>query len=340
MPKAMTSQDMTTPARPPVVWTVTDGKAGDDAQCIGVAEALGATPVVKHVAPRAPFVWLLPRGPVDPREKPGAPTSPFQPPWPDIVIASGRRAVGYARAIKRASGDRSFTVIFKDPRAGTGLADFYWVPEHDKLRGENVLTTLTSPHRISPEKLAAARAAVPDTIAALNRPCAAILVGGDSRHYHFTDESIRDFAEKLAALAASGIGLMGTLSRRTPPKLAVTVKAVFDHHGGWLWDGKGDNPLIPLMAHADALVVTADSVNMAGEAAATGQPVLVFTPPAGKGRSGHRKIERFIDGLRAKGIVHNFNGRLEGNRYEPLDATPVIAAAIRDRYAVFRRRHP
>ena len=167
-----------------------------------------------------------------------------------------------------------------------------------------------------------------------------MLIGGDSRHYRFTDESIRDFADKLAALAASGVGLMGTLSRRTPPKLAVTVKAVFAHHGGWLWDGTGDNPLIPLMAHADGLIVTADSVNMVGEAAATGQPVFVFTPPAGKGRSGHRKIERFIDGLRAKGIVHNFAGRLEGTPYEPLDATPVIAAAILERYADFRRSTP
>lgn len=336
----MTSQDAGSPLCAPSVWTVTDGKAGDDAQCIGVAEAMGATPMVKHVSPRPPFVWLLPRGPIDPREKPGAPGSPLQPPWPDIVISSGRRAVRYGKAIKAASGGRTFTAILKDPRAGTGLADFFWVPEHDRLRGEKVLATLTSPHRISQARLAQARGAVPDFVAGLNRPRAAVLIGGDSRHYHFTDESIRDFAERLAALAASGVALMGTLSRRTPPKLAVTAKAVFAHHGGWLWDGAGDNPLVALMAHADALVVTADSVNMVGEAAATGRPVLVFSPPAGKGRSGHRRIGQFIDGLRAKGIVHNFMGRLEGAPYEPLDATPVIARAILDRYAEFRRRNP
>ena len=232
-------------------------------------------------------------------------------------------------------------VILKDPRAGTGLADFIWVPAHDKLRGDSVLVTLTSPHRISADRLAQAKSAVPAFVQGLpSGPRAAVLVGGDSRHYTFTDDAIRAFAERLAVLAGSGVALMGTLSRRTPPALAVTVKHVFAHHGGWLWDGTGDNPLIPLLAHADAVIVTADSVNMVGEAAATGKPVLVFEPPAGKGRSGHRKIVTFLSALREQGIVHNFSGRLEGTPYHPLDATPVIATAILDRFAAFRRRHP
>ncbi|MGL4494454.1 MAG: mitochondrial fission ELM1 family protein, partial [Beijerinckiaceae bacterium] len=314
----MQSQADAPPIRPASVWVVTDGKAGDETQCIGVAEAMGLVPVIHHIAPRPPFAWFLPYGPVDPREQPGAAGSPLQSPWPDVVITSGRRAVRYGKAIKTASGGRTFTAILKDPRAGTGLADFIWVPAHDKLRGESVLVTLTSPHRISAAKLATARSAMPDWMAALPPgPKVAVLIGGDSRHYRFTDESIRDLAQKLAVLAASGVALMGTLSRRTPPALAVTIKHVVEHHRGWLWDGTGDNPLIPLMAHADALIVTADSVNMVGEAAATGKPVLVFTPPAGKGRSGHRKIETFLAAMRAKGIVHNFAGRLEGDTYPP-----------------------
>jgi mitochondrial fission protein ELM1 len=76
---------------------------------------------------------------------------------------------------------------------------------------------------------------------------------------------------------------------------------------------------------------------MVGEAAATGKPVLVFAPAAG---CGHRKIEAFLDGLRAQGAVHDFDGRLEGAAYAPLDSTPEIARAIADRYAAFRRTHP
>ncbi len=93
-------------------------------------------------------------------------------------------------------------------------------------------------------------------------------------------------------------------------------------HKGFWWDGTGPNPYIPLLAHADAIVVTADSVNMVGEAAATGAPILVFEPSGG-----HAKIGKFLNGLQEHGVVHRFDGNLAGSRYEPLDSTRMIADA-------------
>ena len=134
-------------------WVLTDGKVGDEAQCLAVSEALGLQAEARHVDPRAPFSWAMPFGPIDPREAPKQPLSPIRPPFPDLLIASGRRAIAYVRHVKRASGGRTFTVILKDPRAGGTAADFIWVPEHDRLRGPNVLVTLTAPHRLTQPKL-------------------------------------------------------------------------------------------------------------------------------------------------------------------------------------------
>jgi len=117
---------------------------------------------------------------------------------------------------------------------------------------------------------------------------------------------------------------MGSRSRRTPPTLDAAVAAVFRRHGGWWWDGAGANPYIPLLANADAIVVTADSTNMIGEAAATGAPILVFEP-----HGGHRRLAKFLGALKDYGAVHHFEGRLEGKRYEPLDSTGTIADAVR-----------
>jgi len=308
----------------PTVWVLTDGKVGDEGQCLGVAERLGVVPEIRRVSPRKPFAWLMPHGPIDPREAPDRADSPIRPPFPDVAIASGRRAVAYLRAVKKASNGRSFTVFLKDPRTGPGAADLIWVSGHDGLRGDNVLVTTTSPHRLTPEKLAAARAAPPASIAALRPPRAAVLVGGDSRHHRFTPIDIERFAAELDALAKSGVALMGSPSRRTSPTLATTVSAVFSSHGGWWWDGTGENPYLALIANADAIVVTADSTNMIGEATATGVPVLVFEPGGG-----HAKITALIAALERQGAVHRFCGRLEGEAYEPIDSTPVIADAIR-----------
>ena len=45
--------------------------------------------------------------------------------------------------------------------------------------------------------------------------------------------------------------------------------------GGWVWDFTGENPYFGILALADMLVVTQDSVSMISEAAATAVPVTV-----------------------------------------------------------------
>lgn len=309
-------------------WVLTDGKAGDEAPCLGVCEALGLVPSIRRVAPRLPFAWLMPHGPIDPRDAPARAGSPIAPPFPDLLVASGRRAIPYVRAVRRASDGRTLTVILKDPRTGTGAADLIWVPEHDRLRGPNVIVTLTSPHRISQERLASARGAPDPRLAGLSRPLVAVLAGGDSRHHRFTLADRNRFVAALRAVGAQGAGLAITASRRTPPSLREELARLAQDTNGFFWDGVGDNPYLAMLALADFVVASADSTNMVGEAVATGRPVLVFTPSGG-----HPKIDAFLAGLTARGAVHDFAGRLEGTPYAPIDSTGIVAAAIRERLA-------
>lgn len=266
---------------------------------------------------------MMPWGPADPRDRRGGPASPLAPPFPDLVVASGRRAVPYVRAIRALSGGHTFTAILKDPRTGLSAADLIWVAEHDRLRGRNVVATLTAPHLVSAARLAAARSRPDPRLAGLARPRVAVLVGGDSRHHRFAPADILRLVAGLEALAGDGASLMITASRRTPPALRLALGRLAARPGHFLWDGGGENPYVALLALADAVVATADSTNMVGEAAATGAPILVFEPSGG-----HRKVSAFLDGLRRHGAVRPFEARLEAFRYEPLDTTPGIATAI------------
>ena len=319
-------------AYPKSAWVLTDGKAGDELQCLGVAEALNLKPEIRRIAPGHPYDWLAPWGPIDPKDHPDQTGSPLSGPCPDLVIASGRRAIPALRFIKHIYGDQLFTVCLKDPRTGPKTADLIWVPEHDRLTGPNVLRTLTSPHRLRLSDLQSARLEPPRALLALPHPRVGVLVGGNSRNHIFTPDDIARFVAGLDQLTRQGAALIATLSRRSPPALAEAVAGCIAASGGYLWDGKGVNPYHAILALSDQFVVTADSVNMISEACITGRPIQVFEPSR-RFFGNAAKINRFISGLIAAGAVQNFQGTLESYAYKPLDSTPVIAEAIKRAFA-------
>ena len=316
-------------------WIVTDGKAGDENQCVGLAETLGLAFEIRQVPAAGPFGWMAPWGPIDPREGPRRRDGALSGPYPDILIASGRRAVPYLRAVRRATGGRTFTAFLKDPRTGEDSADFIWVPDYDDLRGLNVFTTLTAPHLVTAARLAAARARPDPRLARLGGPRVAVLVGGDSRHLSYRKTDMIRLVEDLRALADRGCRLMVTISRRTPNPLRDAVRTLAAETGGFLWDGTGDNPYVGMLALAEAIVVTSDSANMVSEAVATGAPVLLFDLPRTYIR--HR---RMFAGLAIAGALRPFTGQLVDLTYKPIDATPVIAQALADAYAARRAAEP
>ena len=270
--------------------------------------------------PRFFYARLAPWGPVDPRDK-----APFDGPPPDILIASGRVTVPYVRAWKRRSPN-IFAAFLQDPRWGRAEMDLIWVPEHDAIRGANVVSTLTSPHPLSPARLAAARAAPDPRLAALPSPRCAVLLGGPSGAQHFTAADCARLGQAIAAIRAQGFSVMATPSRRTPPELASAVSQNIGE--GFFWDGAGENPYAAMLSLADAILVTGDSANMMGEATASGAPVHIFEPTGGN----PRKLAKSIDGLVARGAARRWAGRLEAFTYTPIDSSGEIAAAILGRY--------
>lgn len=315
-------------------WLITDGKAGMDVQVRGVADALGVAYDMVKVDPSGLWKHAAPWGPVSPSERFGAPGSRFAPPWPQIAIATGRASIPYIRALRRKAGPATFTVVLQDPKTGPGTADLIWVPAHDKRRGPNVITTLTAPHSFTAQRLAGLRAEVPAPIAALPGPRIGVILGGKNAVYKFRDEDDDRLEGSLHSLAALGASFMITPSRRTHPRLLRKVDAATAHAPRILWDGEGANPYPGFLAHADVLVVTADSVNMTGECCATGRPVFVFTPSGGSA-----KFSRFHEALAGHGATRPLPEKfasLPSWSYQPLDAASLIAAEIEARWQ--RRR--
>ena len=309
----------------PSIWAVHDGKIGMANQVLGLAEAVGLPFTEKRIAVRVPWRHLAPNLWVQPLSALGPDGDPMDPPWPDLVIACGRNAVAPALAVKRANAGRTLWVQIQDPRFARGRADLLVVPSHDPARGANVVVTLGAVHRVTPGRLAAEAARLGDRFATLPRPLVAVLVGGDNRVYRFAPDRFAAFAVQLAALARRGYGLMVTPSRRTGPEAEALLRERLAGLPAYVWDGTGDNPYFAMLGLADATIVTADSVSMVSEAAATGKPVHVVPLDGGSD-----KFSRFHEAMAQSGITRPFRGQIEQWTYVPPDDNARAGAAIRD----------
>lgn len=311
----------------PSCWVVTDGKAGMENQCVGLAQALGLEPVVKRVRLRSPWRQLSPFLRIGNRFAAGPGGDPVGPPWPDLLIATGRSSIAPSLAARELSRGRTFTVQIQDPQISPANFDLVVVPRHDRLRGPNVVATRGALHHVTPAKLAAAAERFGPALAHLPRPRVAVLVGGDNGVYRLTPAIAATLADRLAELCSRhGAGLMVTPSRRTGAENEAALRERLAGLPAVVWNMEGENPYLGYLGLADHVVVTCDSVSMASEAASTGKPVYVVDLDGGSA-----KFRAFHADLRADGIARPFTGELASWGYEPLDDTRRVAEEIRRR---------
>jgi mitochondrial fission protein ELM1 len=308
----------------PLLWVLHDGKAGMASQALGLAEATGFAFVEKSLTVRPPWAWLPPQLWLAPLVAVSDGGLTLRPPWPDLVIGCGRNTAAPALAIRKASGGRTVAAQIQDPRTGRGEFDLMLIPEHDRYRGPRVITTKGALHRVTPEKLAAARGRFPE-LAALPRPVLGVLIGGSNRAYRLPLDRLATIADAIAdAVRETGGSAVVTPSRRTGDEGVALLRQRLAGLPAAIWDMTGENPYFAYLAVADAFLVTADSVSMISEAAATGMPVHIIELDGGDA-----KFARFHQTMRDAGITRPFAGRIESWRYAPLDDTARAGAALR-----------
>jgi mitochondrial fission protein ELM1 len=310
-------------ATAPSVWVLHDGKAGMASQALGLAEAAGFPFLEKPLAIRRPWAWLPPRLWVAPLHATRI-AGRLSPPWPDLVIGCGRNTAMPALAIRRAGRGRTLAAQVQDPRVGHGEFDMLFVPAHDRLRGERVFVTRGAIHRVTAARLETERRRFPE-LEALPRPILGALIGGANRAYRLDLRRLAEIADAIAAaVRRSGGSVVLTPSRRTGAAGIALLRERLAGIPASIWDGSGHNPYFAYLALADCFLVTADSVSMISEAAATGKPVHILELAGGDG-----KFARFHRAMREAGITRPFAGEIERWSYAPPDDTARAGAALR-----------
>jgi mitochondrial fission protein ELM1 len=301
----------------PDSWILTEPYAGLQAQALGLAEAAGLHPATIDLHPRPPLAWLPPVM------------------WPMPLRVSGLRgrpegvlftAGGSGAAVGAALRKRGRRVVqVQHPRMDIRKFDLVVANAHDQLAGPNVIVVRHALHRARPDVLAAARQVWAPRFAQVRKPLVAVLIGGSNGRFRLGLPEAEALGVKLAEMAVHDkAGIVLTTSRRTAPEVRGSLKARVESLGGWVWDGQGENPYYGMLACADAVVVTIDSISMISEAIATAAPVMLAELP---GRS--RRNRLFLKELLDVGRVRHFVGRMDWWPVVPMDDTRRAGMEVR-----------
>ncbi len=287
----MTGGDYTDNASPhaPRIWAVASYRAGENSQIFGLAGRLNGETQVKrlHYRAIASTVGLIRSASA--RGIDLARSDALEPPWPDLLISSGLKNEPVCRWIKQQNNDRTQLVFLGRTWARRSAFDLViTTPQYRLPREPNVVHNLMTQHGVVPARLAADRARWEDRFAQLQRPLLGVLIGGDSGPFVLGRRAAQRLAARIDAMVgARGGSAIITTSARTRPEVADVLEAAL-HVPAWLHRYRRDdpdNPYFAILGHADALLVSSDSVAMLSEAAATARPVHIFDLAA-TGREG------------------------------------------------------
>jgi mitochondrial fission protein ELM1 len=306
-------------------WVITDHAAGNQRQALALAGYWGLPTRHLLLDPRPPWSWFAPRWTAGARlALDRAQRQMLVPPWPQVVVGCGRQAALFTRLLRRWSGGACHSVQILDPRMDPTHWDTVIAPQHDCLRGANVVSTLGSLNPVDDAWLQAARVAWP-ALQGLPRPRVGVLLGGARKGMALdTDYLQRLLHDVLTRQHQRGGSVLLVASRRTPAAWMAAVRPQLQGIPGLVWAaaGDGDNPYPGVLGWADELVVTPDSVNMLSEACAVGcavrSPVDTPLPP---------RLARFHHALVTAGLIAAAADQVPP-AHAPLRETAAIAAAV------------
>lgn len=309
-------------------WTLTPGPVAFRKQTAGIAQALSLNFEEKQVKRSKPWCWL-------PKNWTGGALKQLQPgsdrltaPWPDVVISSGQHTIPYALAIRKASEDYCTLIHIQKPAVAFHHFDAIIAPEHDHAQGDNVLQTLGATHDVTQAALAKAIEEFAPRFKPFKAPFCSVFIGGSSKQYTLTHAHTATLANTIINLAKRYPGtILVSGSRRTGQEnMTYLARRFKDYTNIFLYNNVGKNPYLGMLALAEKIIVTDDSVSMISEACYTGKPVYLLRLPEQQQR---RKISEFIKSAIQHGHIRYYDGQFDHWSGKQLDEVSRIIPALK-----------
>ena len=243
----------------------------------------------------------------------------------DVIISCGRKSVIPSIFFKQNSQKRIFNIHIQNPKVSLKNFDFVVAPEHDDLKGENVISTKGALHYLTMQEIDENRSYLEGKINK-KKDIITLILGGPTKYYKYTKDNIQKIYTSLNEnINKKNLQLIVIPSMRTPVETIKLAKEYFgpDH---LIIDNVDKKAYLSALSLAKFIVVTCDSSSMISEASLTGKPIYVAQISSSKN---DYRFKRFRDLFKELNIIKELNDNLENWSYQSLDETNRVAQEIK-----------
>jgi len=225
-----------------------------------------------------------------------------------VIISCGRKSVIPSMALKKKYREKVFTIHIQDPKVSVENFDLIICPEHDNLKGSNVINTIGAIHYLSENEINKEKNYL--KIEKENKKIITFILGGPNKYYSFSNKEIDFLFNKIKNIfTRDKFKLVIIPSYRTPNEI---IKKAF----------------LSALAISDYIVVTCDSTSMISEAAITGKPIYVAQMNPKKNNF---RFQRFFSQFKQLNVIKDLTDKIDLWSYKKLDEVNRISPIINEK---------
>ncbi len=245
----------------------------------------------------------------------------------DIIISCGRKSVIPSIFLKKINNKKIKNIHIQDPKVNFQNFDYIISPEHDDLKGENIISSKGAIHYLTITEIEEKKNYLSDRVAK-EKKIITLILGGPTKYYAYSNQNILNIFSKISKqILNKDYQLIVIPSNRTPIKTIELAKKFFSKEH-LIIDRVDKNAYLSSLGVADYIIVTCDSSSMISEAALTGKPLYVAMIPPSKKDTRFQNFRKLFEKMN---IIREFDEKLETWNYEKLDETKRIAYEIKNR---------
>jgi mitochondrial fission protein ELM1 len=244
-----------------------------------------------------------------------------------ILISCGKNSIISSLFLKR-NNKNLFNIHIQNPKVNFSNFDLIVAPEHDHIKGSNVLSTFGALHYITKQEIENSSNFFSKYNLSEKDKIVSLILGGPNRYYDFNEIDLGNiFLSIRDHFLNKGFKLILVRSRRTPDNIIDFAKKFF-LNSAVIIDFVSKEFYLSALKLSKTIIVTCDSTSMISECAITQKPIFVAKM---KAKRRNNRFEYFLNSFREKGIIKFLGENTDNWSYPELDETKRIARIIKER---------